>query len=50
MRGALAQRLAIGLARSSDVLPSDRRERDKLDGVDLDLTGADPVAAALLDL
>ena len=49
MRSALAQRLAVGFARSSDVLPSDRRERDKLDGVDLDLTGADPLAAALLD-
>jgi hypothetical protein len=49
VRGALAQRLAVGLAGSSDVLPRDRRERDKLDGIDLDLTGADPVAAALLD-
>jgi hypothetical protein len=49
VRGALAQRLAVGLAGSSDILPGDRRERDKLDGVDLDLAGADPVAAALLD-
>lgn len=49
LRGAVAQRLAVGLPRSSDVLPGDRRERDKLDGADLDLTGADPVAAALLD-
>ena len=40
--GTLAQRLAVRLARSSDVLPGDRRERDKLDGVKLDLTGADP--------
>jgi len=43
------QPLAVGLARSSDVLTADRRERDELDGVDLDLTGADTVAAALLD-
>ena len=49
MRGALAQRLTVGLAGPSDVLAGDRRERDKLDGVDLDLTGPDPVAAALLD-
>jgi hypothetical protein len=28
----------------------DGRERDQLDGVDLDQPGADPVAAALLDL
>ena len=48
--GALAQRLAVGLACSSDVPRRDRRERDKLDRVDLDLTEADPVAAALLDL
>ena len=47
--GALAQGLAVGLAGSSHVRPGDRRERDKLDGVDLDLTGTDPVAAALLD-
>ncbi len=46
--GALAHRLAVGLAGSSDVRPGDRGERDKLDGVDLDLTGADPVAAACL--
>lgn len=49
VRGALAQRLAIRLACSSDVRPGDRRERDQLDGVDFDLTGADSVAAALLD-
>ena len=49
VRGALAQRLPVSLACSSDVLPGDRRERNKLDSVDLDLTGADPVAAALLD-
>ena len=49
VRGALAQRLAVGLAGSSDVLPGDRRERDKLNGVNLDLTEADPVATALLD-
>ncbi len=49
VRGALAQRLAVGLAGSSDVLRGDSRERDKLNGVDLNLTGADPVAAALLD-
>jgi len=47
--GALAQRLEFGLAGSSDVRGGDRRERDKLDGIDLDLTGPDPVAAALLD-
>ena len=49
VRGTPAQRLAVGLAGSSNVLRGDRRERDKLDGIDLDLTGADPVAAALLD-
>ncbi len=38
--GTLAQRLKVGLAGSSDVLRGDRRERDKLDGIDLDLTGA----------
>ena len=50
VRGAVAQRLAVRLASSPDVRLSDRRERDKLDGVDLDQTEADPVAAALLDL
>lgn len=44
-----AQRLAIEFARSSDVCVGDRREGDKLYGVDLDLIGADPVSAALLD-
>ena len=47
--GTLAQRLPIGLARSSDILSGDRRERNKLDGVDLDLTESHAVAAALLD-
>jgi hypothetical protein len=49
VRGALAQRLAVGLAGSSDVRPGDCRERDKLDCIDLDLTEADRVAAALPD-
>lgn len=49
VRGALAQRLAVELAGSSDVLPGDHREREKFDPVDLDLTGADPVTTALLD-
>jgi len=49
VRGAPAQRLAVGLTGSSDVVPGDCSERDKLDGVDLDLTWADPVAATLLD-
>jgi hypothetical protein len=49
VRGALAERLPIGLARSSHVLPGDRRERDELDGVDLDLAGPDAVAPALPD-
>ena len=44
----LAQRLAVRLAGSSDVLRADRCERDQHDVVDLDLTGADPVATALL--
>ena len=47
--GALAQSLAIGLAGLLDVLGGDRREWDEVDGVDLDLTGADPIAASLLD-
>ena len=42
MRGPVAQRLAIGFAGSSDVLLGDRREWDKLDGVDLDFTEAGP--------
>ena len=50
VRGAVAQRLAIGLAGSSNVRRSDRRERDKLDGVDLDQARPNPVAAAPLDL
>jgi hypothetical protein len=49
VRCAPAQRLTVGFARSSDVLAADRRERDNLDRVDLDLTGADPVTAASLD-
>jgi hypothetical protein len=49
VRGTLAQRLAVGLAGSSNVRCGDGRERDKLDRIDLDLAGADPLAAALLD-
>ena len=47
---AAAQGLAVHLAGSPDVRLGNRRERDKLDGVDLDQTGPDPVAATLLDL
>ena len=50
VRGALAQGLEVGLAGSPNVRLGDRRKREELDGVDLDQTGADPVAAALLDL
>jgi hypothetical protein len=50
VRGAAAQGLAVGLAGSLDVCLGDCRERDKLDGVDFDQTGADPVVAALLGL
>ena len=50
MRGTLPQGLAVGLAGSPDIRLGDRRERDELDRVDLDHTGTDPVAAALLDL
>src|SRR4051812_21873384 len=50
VRGALAQSLAVGLARSPDGSLRDRRERDGFDGVDLDQTEADPVPAALRDL
>ena len=50
VRGTVAQGLAVGLAGSPDILLSDRRKWDKLDGVDLDQTGADPVAATVLDL
>ena len=50
VRGAVAQGLAVGLAGAPDVLLGDRRERDEVDGVDLDLTEPDPVTAALLDL
>jgi hypothetical protein len=44
MCGALAQRLEVGLAGSSDVLLGDRRERDELYGVDLDRAETDRVA------
>src|SRR3954453_19449930 len=50
VRGALAQGLAVGLAGSPDVRLGDRRERDKLDGVDFDHAETNPVAAALLDV
>src|SRR5215203_403445 len=50
VRGSAAQGLAVGLAGLPDVRVADRRERDELDGVDLDQAGADAVAAALLDL
>ena len=50
VRGAPAKRLSVGLAGSSDILPGDRCERDKLDRVDLNRAEANPVAAALLDL
>jgi hypothetical protein len=49
VRCAAAQGLAVRLARSSDVPIRDRRERDQLDRIDLDLTRTDAVAAALLD-
>ena len=49
VRGAPAQHLAVELAGSSDIPPGDRRERDQFDGVHLDLTEADSVAAARLD-
>lgn len=42
---APAQRLEVRLTGLSDVLRGDRGEPDELD-VDLDLTGADPVADA----
>src|SRR5690242_4740687 len=48
--GAVAQGLPVGLAGAPDVRLGDRREWDELDRVDLDQTGADSVAAALLDL
>jgi hypothetical protein len=50
VRGAVAQRLAVGLAGPPDIRLGDRREWDQLDGVYLDQARADPVAAALLDL
>ncbi len=49
VRSAPTQRLAIGLAGPPDIRPGDRRERDKLDCIDLDLTETDPVAPTLLD-
>src|SRR4051812_27938954 len=49
VRGALAQSLAVGLARSPDVSLRARRDRDRFDGVDLDQTEADPAPAAWLD-
>jgi hypothetical protein len=50
VRGAASQGLAVGLAGAPDVRLGDRSERNELDGVDLDQTRADPVAATLLDL
>ena len=51
VRGAVAQGLAVRLAGRRGGPPRvDRRERDELDGVDLDQAEPDPVAAALLDL
>ena len=50
VRGALAQRFSVALAGSSDVRLGDRRERDKLDRVDLDRAEADPIATARLHL
>jgi hypothetical protein len=50
VRGAGAQGFAVGLAGSPNVCVGDRRKREKLDGVDLDHSGTDPVAATLLDL
>jgi hypothetical protein len=47
---ARAQSPAVELAGPPDVRRGDRREQNELDGVDLDHTEADPVAAALLDL
>ena len=47
VRGSVTQGLAVGLACSPDVRLGDRRERDELDGVDLDLTRTDPVAPTL---
>ena len=44
-----AQSLAVGLVRSSHVRRGDRRERDDLDGVDLDLAGTDLVSVAPRD-
>lgn len=49
MRGTLTQCLTVELAGESDVLFGDRRERDELDGVDLDLAEPDPVTAALFN-
>src|SRR3954449_10821085 len=48
--GAVARGFAVGLAGSPDVRLGDRRERDKLDGVDFDHAETNPVAAALLDV
>jgi hypothetical protein len=49
VRRALAQRLPIRLAGSPNVGGGDRRKRDKLDGVNLNLARADPVTATRLD-
>jgi hypothetical protein len=50
VRGAIAQGLAVGLAGAPDVRLGDRRERDKLNRVDLDQSGTYSVPATLLDL
>jgi hypothetical protein len=47
--GSSAKGLGIGFPGESQVRLVDRGERDQLDRVDLDLTGADPIAATGLD-
>jgi hypothetical protein len=47
--GAPTERLAVGFAGSSYIVPCDRCERDEFYGVDLDRAETDPVATAWLD-
>jgi len=44
VRGAAAQRLAVRLSRSPEVLRGDRRERDEVDDLHLDDARPDPIA------
>jgi hypothetical protein len=47
--GGRARWRSVSRSSSSDVVRPDRRKRNKLDGIDLDLSGAGPIAAIPID-